>query len=153
MTSHRIHHPIDMYSARQAVETLAATLGFQRREQQELAIVVSELCSNIIKYGIRGSVELEPINDTTHGAGVSIVARDVGPPFRDLGMALQDGCDDQGPIDPSVLLKRSGLGIGLGAVVRLTDALDVQQQPEGKAIRAVRYLKRPRYWRSSGSSF
>jgi anti-sigma regulatory factor (Ser/Thr protein kinase) len=153
MTSHRIHQPIDLYAARQAVETLAARLGFQRREQQELAIVVSELCSNIIKYGIRGSVELEPVNDRTHGAGVSIVARDVGPPFRDLGMALQDGCDDRGPIDPSVMLKRSGLGIGLGAVVRLTDGLDVQQQREGKEIRAVRYLKRPRYWRSNGSSF
>src|SRR5688500_6210987 len=119
MASHRIHHPIDMYAARQAVETLAATLGFQRREQQELAIVVSELCSNIVKYGIRGSVELEPVNDTANGVGVSIVARDVGPPFRNLGMALQDGCDDHGPIDPSVLLKRSGLGIGLGAVARL----------------------------------
>jgi anti-sigma regulatory factor (Ser/Thr protein kinase) len=153
MTSHRIHHLLDTYAARQAVETLAGRLGFQRREQQELAIVVSELSSNIVKYGIRGSIELEPINDTTHGAGVSIIARDVGPPFRDLGMALQDGCDDHGPIDPSVLLKRSGLGIGLGAVARLTDGLSVQQQPGGKEIRAVRYLKRPRYWRSSGSSF
>lgn len=153
MTRHRIHHPIDVYAARQAVETLAARLGFQRRDQQELAIVVSELCSNIIKYGIRGSVELEPLADATNGVGVSIVARDVGPPFRDLGMALQDGCDDHGPIEPSVLVKRGGLGIGLGAVVRLTDGLDVQQQPEGKEIRAVRYLKRPRIWRSSGSSF
>jgi anti-sigma regulatory factor (Ser/Thr protein kinase) len=152
MACHQILQPIDVYAARQAVESLAAALGFQRRDQQELAIVVSELCSNIIKYGIRGTLDLEPITDAVHGSGVLIVARDVGPPFRDLGMALQDGCDDRGPIDPAVLSKREGLGIGLGAVVRLTDSFEVQQLPDGKVIRAVRFLKRPRNGQNGGSS-
>jgi anti-sigma regulatory factor (Ser/Thr protein kinase) len=152
MACHQILQPIDVYAARQAVGALAALLGFQRRDQQELAIVVSELCSNIIKYGIRGTLEFEAITDDVHGSGLSIVARDVGPPFRDLGMALQDGCDDRGPIDPAVLPKRDGLGIGLGAVVRLTDSLEVQQLPDGKAIRAVRFLRRPHLGQSGGST-
>ena len=40
-------------------------------------------------------------------------------------------------------MKRGGLGIGLGAVRRLTDALSVDYSSEGKSIRVVRYLRRP----------
>jgi anti-sigma regulatory factor (Ser/Thr protein kinase) len=153
MSTHRIQHSLDVYAPRHTVETLGAALGFARTDRQELLIVVSELCSNIVKYGVRGVLELERVDDPMHGTGLLIVARDVGPPFRDLGMALQDGCDDHGPIDPAELLKRTGLGIGLGAVARLTDSLTVEQSPGGKSIRVVRYVKRPRIWRSSGSSF
>ena len=153
MSTHRIQQALDVYATRRAIEILGAELGFTRTDRQELVIVVSELCSNIIKYGVRGTVELERVDDTVHGTGLLVVARDVGPPFRDLGMALQDGCDDHGPIDPAGLLKRSGLGIGLGAVARLTDSLTVEQFSGEKSIRVVRYVKRPRGWRSTGSSF
>jgi anti-sigma regulatory factor (Ser/Thr protein kinase) len=144
MPTHTIRQLVDVYVPRRTVEELGTRLGFAKSERQELAIVVSELCSNIVKYGIRGSIEIERVEDPVHGVGLSIVARDVGPAFRDLGMALQDGCDDQGPIDPAKMLKRGGLGIGLGAVVRLMDTLDVVQHKAGKEIRAIRYLRRPR---------
>src|SRR5687768_17112524 len=105
MTHHVIRQALDIYGPRAALDTLSAKLGFRRPEQQELAIVLSELVSNIVKYGIRGSVDLDRVDDEKHGIGIVILARDVGPPFRDFGIALQDGCDDQGPIDPGVLLK------------------------------------------------
>lgn len=143
MTSHSIRQHLDVYGPRRAVEVLGTELGFRRKDCQELAIVVSELCSNIIKYGIRGSVDIDPFSDTENGLGIIIVARDVGPPFQNFGIALQDGCDDSGPIDPAMLLKRGGLGIGLGAVVRLMDTLDLCQAASSKEIRTVRYLKRP----------
>jgi serine/threonine-protein kinase RsbT len=143
MSSFPVREFLDVYAPRAAVGRLADELGFQRRERAELLIVVSELCSNIVKYGVRGSLELAPHVDETYGVGISIVARDVGPAFRDFTMALQDGCDDRGPIDPGHLMKRGGLGIGLGAVRRLTDALSVDQLPEGKSICAIRYLRRP----------
>jgi anti-sigma regulatory factor (Ser/Thr protein kinase) len=142
--SYKVKDRLDVLAPRQALTTLAAELGFNRRAQAELAIVISELASNIVKYGVRGSLELAPIEDATHGLGVAIVAHDVGPAFHDLGMALQDGCDDHGPIDPKDLLKRDGLGIGLGAVVRLTHGFNVEYQAQGKAIRVVRYLRAPR---------
>jgi serine/threonine-protein kinase RsbT len=153
MTHHTIRQALDIYGPRAALDTLSAKLGFRRPEQQELAIVLSELVSNIVKYGIRGSVDLDRVDDEHHGIGIVILARDVGPPFRDFGMALQDGCDDQGPIDPGVLLRRGGLGIGLGAVVRLTDDIGLTQRSDGKEIRAVRYLKRPRPRRPSRAPF
>ena len=143
MASYQVREALDVYALREAVGKLASELGFQRRERAELLIVVSELCTNIVKYGVRGSLELEPHVDAVHGAGIAIVAHDIGPAFRDFKLALMDGYDDQGPIDPGLLMKRGGLGIGLGAVRRLTDALSVDYNSEGKSIRVVRYLRRP----------
>jgi anti-sigma regulatory factor (Ser/Thr protein kinase) len=143
MSRHTVREALDVYALREAVNKLALELGFSRRESAELMIVASELCTNIIKYGVRGSLEVERHVDAVHGAGIVIIAHDIGPAFRNLKMALQDGCDDQGPIDPGVLMKRGGLGIGLGAVKRLTDFLSVEYSLEGKSIRVVRYLKRP----------
>lgn len=140
----QVRDSLDVYGPRQAALELAQKLGFPRHERQELAIAVSELASNIVKYGVRGSIELDSIDDPRHGIGVVIVARDHGPPFRNLAMALQDGCDDNGPIDPGILLKRGGLGIGLGAVVRFTDSFDLDQTRREKEIRVVRYRVRPR---------
>ena len=101
---------------------------------------MSELASNIVKYGVRGSIELTPLDDPPNGTGLSIVAHDVGPPFRDWNMALRDGCDDRGPIGPAELLRREGLGIGLGAVVRLSHGLELETGADGKRIRVVRYV-------------
>lgn len=143
MPKYLVRDGLDIYAPREAVGKLAQEIGFQRRECAELVIVVSELCTNILKYGVRGSLEVESCLDATYGAGLVVIARDVGPPFRDFKMALQDGCDDRGPIDPGTLMRRGGLGIGLGAVRRLTDFLNVEHGVDGKSIRAVRYLRRP----------
>jgi anti-sigma regulatory factor (Ser/Thr protein kinase) len=143
MSRHIVREALDVYALREAVSKLALELGFQRRERAELLIVVSELCSNIVKYGVRGSLELERHIDVVQGVGISITASDIGPAFHDLKLALMDGYDDRGPIDPGALMKRGGLGIGLGAVRRLTDFLTVEYNSEGKSIRVLRYLRRP----------
>jgi anti-sigma regulatory factor (Ser/Thr protein kinase) len=147
-SSYAIKEQLDIYEPRRAVQALGARLGLSRSSCQELAIVVSELASNIVKYGKSGSVEMEEIVDQEFGRGILIVARDVGPPFRNLAMALQDGFDDEGPIDPGKLLKRGGIGAGLGAIVRLTDSFRVEATEQGKLIRVERFVKRPRRRRS-----
>ena len=143
MSSHAVREALDVYALREAVGKLATELGFQRRERAELLIVVSELCTNIVKYGVRGSLEVEPHMDAVYGVGIAMVAHDIGPAFKNFNMAQQDGYDDHGPIDPGLLMKRGGLGIGLGAVRRLTDSLSVDYSTDGKSIRVVRYLRRP----------
>jgi anti-sigma regulatory factor (Ser/Thr protein kinase) len=112
---------------------LARELGFAPRRAKELAIVVSELASNIVKHGVEGVIVL-----TLHSPGgeITVEARDIGPPIRDLETALTDGCDDRGPIDPARILRRRGLGTGLGAVVRLADRVDYREQADGKTITA-----------------
>jgi len=139
-----VRQAMDLYGPRRAVRDVGATLGFSRNDCQELAIVVSELTSNILKYGICGSVELSALDGDQGGKGIRVTARDVGPPFHDFELALRDGYNDRGPIDPATLLRRGGLGTGLGAVQRLTDRLEVSYVKGGKAIEVIRYLKRPR---------
>lgn len=144
MPTFEVREAIDLYAPRQGVRDIGARLGFTRGDCHELAIVVSELTSNILKYGIRGTIAIDSIEAPSYGAGIVVVARDQGPQFHDLQLALRDGYDDRGPIDPATLLTRGGLGTGLGAVVRLTDAFEVESLAVGKAIRVTRYRKRPK---------
>jgi anti-sigma regulatory factor (Ser/Thr protein kinase) len=139
MLEQRVRDRSDTYGARHAVKAVGGQIGFSRRACDELAIVVSELCSNILKYGVHGSIRLEELTDER---GIMIVARDFGPQFHDLSLAMQDGFNDRGPIDPMHMMKRGGIGGGLGAVVRFSHSFRVDSLPNGKAIEVVRYLDR-----------
>jgi anti-sigma regulatory factor (Ser/Thr protein kinase) len=134
---------VDVLAARGAVKAFAGALGFQSRETTELAIVASELGSNIIKYGRHGRLTFTRLEaQDGRSGGISVVARDFGPPFHDLAIALQDGCDDRGPLDPMQLLNRKGIGGGLGAVLRMTHSFAVNPLSDGKEIVVTRHLKR-----------
>jgi len=115
--------------------------GFDVRRATELAIVVSELASNIVKHGVRGEIRLVWNPGTPPNGEIAVEARDVGPPIHDLQLAMTDGYDDRGPIDPALILRRGGLGTGLGAVARLADRLDYRVEEGGKVITA-RFLPR-----------
>lgn len=146
-----IHDSLDLYGARRGLVALGTRLKFSSSDCQELAIVVSELISNILKYGVRGGVAYEPVNDEGYGTGIRVTAHDVGPPFYDLQLALRDGFNDRGPIDPVTLFNRGGFGTGMGAIVRLTDSFEVRAVPGGKEICVVRYRARPRTKRRPAS--
>jgi anti-sigma regulatory factor (Ser/Thr protein kinase) len=132
---------VDVLHVQSQMLKFAQALGFSKRECGELAIVASELTSNVLKYGIRGNIQMDALEDT-RGQGVVLVAEDVGPPFRDLELALLDGNDDRGPIDPLDMLKRKGIGGGLGAIVRFSHSFQVEPLPVGKRVQVTRYLRR-----------
>jgi anti-sigma regulatory factor (Ser/Thr protein kinase) len=136
-----IEDELDVFGARRAGRQVAVQAGFVRREQEELAIVISELATNILKYGIRGDITIELVSDDQRGLGVRVTARDIGPPIFNLETALVDGQGDRGPIDPCQLLRRRGLGAGLGAVVRLSDSFEYEPGTRDKRIRIVRYRR------------
>ncbi len=130
---------VDVFHVQRTVAGFARDVGFSRLESNELAIVGSELTSNILKYGVVGAVDVEPYVDT-RGGGLTLIATDRGPPFHNLDAALQDGCDDRGPIDPLQMLTRRGIGGGLGAVLRLSHSFRVEPHPGGKRVHVIRYL-------------
>lgn len=139
-----VEHHADVIAVQRAARDFARALGFSVRESIEISIVASELASNIVKYGVRGSVRLDAVNDSDNGVGVRLIAFDCGPAFHDFDMALRDGCDDKGPLDPAKLLGRGGIGAGLGAVARLSDEFGWELIPGGKRVWAIRYAKRPK---------
>ena len=144
MSRHAVRDRVDVLHIQRATREFAAALGFDGRACSELAIVASELGTNILKYGVSGSIEVMAL-PAGEPAGVLIVAHDTGPPFRNLEHAMQDGWDDMGPIEPLLLLRRGGIGGGLGAVLRLMDDLRVEHEPGGgKRVCATRYLTRRR---------
>jgi serine/threonine-protein kinase RsbT len=138
-----IREPIDVFAARWAAQRLAQAIGFSPTVGLELAIVISELATNILKYGVRGTITMRPLDEPGRGRGIELIAEDEGPPLADLALAVQDGFGDRGPLDP---LKhgRGGIGAGLGAIIRLTDHFEYRPGPGRKAFRAVRFLARPR---------
>jgi len=122
---------------------LATQFGLDAKRAAEVAIVVSELATNIAKHGIRGDLTIVQDDHSPPGGALAVIARDIGPPIRDLATAMTDGCDDTGPIDPALLLRRGGLGTGLGAVLRLSDRFDYHELPEGKEVTAVFFRRNP----------
>jgi anti-sigma regulatory factor (Ser/Thr protein kinase) len=143
MVQVQLEHPADIIASQQLARRAAKAAGFSRRACAELMIVASELASNVLKYGRRGVLRVEPVHDPQRGTGLRIVAEDHGPPFRSFETALRDGFDDRGPVEPAHLLTRRGTASGLGAVRRLTHELGWEPREEGKAVIATRYVKAP----------
>lgn len=141
--SYRVVEDIAAFTVRRGVRDLARQIGFGEKACEELVIVVSELSSNILKYGVAGTIEMGPVEDLDHGAGIQIVAEDETPPF-DLPTALRDGHDARGQLDPAKIFRRGGIGAGMGAIVRFSHIIQMEPCPHGKRIRVVRFLRRPK---------
>jgi anti-sigma regulatory factor (Ser/Thr protein kinase) len=141
MQAVRIQDPADVLIAQQVARRTARALGFARPASAELAIVASELASNILKYGKKGVLRIERVSHPAHGAGVRMIAEDEGPPFKNFERAQIDGFSDDGPLELTAYLGRKGTASGLGAVRRLTHELSWKQLANGKAVIATRYVR------------
>ncbi len=138
-----VREELDVFEARRTARRLAGELGFDMQGREELAIAVSELASNIVKYGVSGDILFETVRAERWGNGLRITARDIGPPIANLALAVRDGYSDTGPIDPMEMRKRKGFGCGLGAVVRFSDSFEYTPAIGEKRICIVRYVHRP----------
>lgn len=111
----------DILSTVARARSLGERLGLQRHRVAELAVLVSELATNIIRHTEGGEVALYLL--ASGEPGLRVLATDRGPALRDFETALVDDCGPLGPVDPLARMQRGGLRRGLGAVNRLGDAL------------------------------
>jgi len=96
--------------ARRAATTMSEALGFDERRRGDVAVVASELATNLARYGKQGSLVLQAL-DRGDGSprGIELLAVDCGPGMADPERCLTDGFSTGGT-----------QGTGLGAVRRLS---------------------------------
>jgi anti-sigma regulatory factor (Ser/Thr protein kinase)/serine/threonine protein phosphatase PrpC len=116
--------PADVYRAAALADVFADSVGFIPAHRAEIALVVTELASNVVQHASGGTVRLSRI-EAPGRVGMQIESEDTGPGISDLEQAITDGYSTAG-----------GLGIGLGTVNRLTDELAAYSLPE-RGVRIV----------------
>jgi anti-sigma regulatory factor (Ser/Thr protein kinase) len=108
-------------AARRQAVAAGAAVGFDELRSGQLAIVATELATNLVKHGGGGRLL---VGDGEHH--VDLLALDNGPGMADLDQCLTDGYSATGTP-----------GTGLGAVRRLAQAFQVASWPQrGTAVLA-----------------
>jgi anti-sigma regulatory factor (Ser/Thr protein kinase) len=114
----RLDEPSAVGAARRAAERLAAQLGADVPRVAEIGIAVSEITSNVQRHAGGGAVLLRALRGQ-EPAEIEVVAVDAGPGITDLGEARRDGVSTAGT-----------LGIGMGAIERMADSVEIATTPE-----------------------
>ncbi|MEU1087965.1 ATP-binding SpoIIE family protein phosphatase [Streptomyces sp. NPDC005576] len=114
-------------AARGAASALARRLGFDEQRCAEVALAVSEAGTNLARHAVDGSLLLRAVR-TPADAGVECVTIDAGPGMADVTHSLTDGVSSAGT-----------LGIGLGAITRLADSVDIHSVPGRGTVLAARF--------------
>ncbi len=110
---------------RREVAQIARDQGMTAEDLGRAALVATEIATNLVKYGKRGSVVISPFFDEG-SVGVQIIALDHGPGFADFHASARDGHSTGG-----------SLGIGLGVIKRSADLFDTYTPPrQGSALLA-----------------
>lgn len=111
--------------ARRGATDIAATLGGDESTAGKVAIVATELATNLIKHGGGGELLLSSYEVGTE-AGVQLIALDRGRGIANLQECLRDGYSSAG-----------SAGHGLGAIQRQSAMMEVATWPSlGTAILA-----------------
>lgn len=103
----------EIASARRAGNELARRLGFDETRTGQLAIVITEAATNIVKHAREGEILLRALNEDGR-AGVEIIAIDRGPGMGNVALHMEDGKSTTGTY-----------GVGLGAIRRLSQEFDL----------------------------
>ena len=119
---------VDVISAQIKIRRFARDAGFDPRDQWRIAIAVSEAATNMVKYAGGGVIILRALSGPR--VGVEFEARDQGAGIPSLERALQDHVSDDlhwsERADPR---SARGLGLGLGAIHRLMDEVEIDAKP------------------------
>lgn len=98
--------------ARRVAGSLSEDGGFSATERGKIALIVTELATNLVKYGTNGRVFMRMVTEE-QGSEFEIIAVDSGPGMADPARYFQDGQSTTGTS-----------GTGLGAITRMASEWD-----------------------------
>jgi anti-sigma regulatory factor (Ser/Thr protein kinase) len=107
--------PSQIGEARRAVQSLSMQIGLDETDAGRVAIVVTELATNVVRHGGGGQLLVRALPNR---GGVEVIATDKGPGIGNVDRALLDGFSTGGTS-----------GKGLGAVRRMSEVFDVYSRP------------------------
>ncbi len=120
-----VDDPTAAGGVRRAGVGLATDAGLSPKTVSNLAIVATELATNLARHADRGTVMMR-VRRNSDRLGFEIIAIDRGPGMPDLVDSIRDGVSTAGT-----------LGIGLGAVARMTDELHAYSRPGAGTVIAA----------------
>lgn len=109
--------------ARRVSQAMATQLGFSEVDAGRVAIVATELATNLLKHAQHGALHLRAIPAPT-GSGIELIAVDRGPGF-DAARCIADGFSTGGTP-----------GTGLGALTRQSQVFDIYSDSRGSVVLA-----------------
>lgn len=127
----RIEDSSQVGHARRTARQLAEQLGFDENDAGRVALVTTELASNVLKHATHGELHLRVLPRTS-GCGIEIQTIDRANGF-DLHACLADGFSSAGTH-----------GIGLGAITRQAEVFDAYADDRGAVLMARLYPRSDR---------
>lgn len=121
-----VDDPSRVGEVRRAADSMARGEGLDESKRANLALVVTEVCTNVWKHAGGGEIYLTRLSDRLSTPGVEIVAVDRGPGMSNVNDCLKDGYSTS-----------NTAGTGLGAISRLAADWDIYSEPGlGTAVMA-----------------
>ena len=112
-----VHDPSAAGAVRRTATAMAERAGLDAGQIADLAIVATEVATNLARHAVEGSV-LVRMRRGAVSVGIELVAVDHGPGMTDALAFAVDGRSTAG-----------SLGIGLGAIARKSTAFDLYSTP------------------------
>lgn len=126
-----ISDPSDVSVCRRNARQLAQVAGFSQARTEEIAIVVSEAATNVLRYAKRGRCLLQRMPGIG-GPRLAVIVVDQGPGIDALDKMMRDGSSSEG-----------SAGLGLGAMQRLSDQFDIYSNRDEGTVVACEFQLRP----------
>lgn len=115
--------------ARRKATAFAEELQMSEAQCGEVALVTTEMATNLVKHAGRGHILFRPLQEGGRG-GLLITSVDKGPGIRDISNALADGP-----------LASGSLGSGLGAIKRVPDFFDLYSVPGSGTVISAEFWR------------
>ena len=116
-------------AARRLATSVAEDQGFDEARIGQVAVAVSEAASNLVKHAREGTMLVRP--HPTCAGSMEVISVDSGPGMADTVGPIRDGYSTAGT-----------LGIGLGAITRLSDSYDIYSRPGAGTVLSMHFTAR-----------